>query len=376
MEVGNIQWGEFMFIDIFTIKNGFYNKKPNPSNGGTIPFIGATQNNNGVTEFYTLNDIENNSKTGHGKNEQLNKKLFRGNCIAVTNNGSVGFAYYQIHDFTCSHDVNLLYLKKYILSPYIAKFLISTIEMQRVCFEYARKWRPKRMVKSKILLPMDSKGEPDYAFMELYMRHKEQDKVKIFQKYIAERILKVKDFKAVDPLDKKKWGGFFIDDIFNIKSGKRLTKADMIKGTIPFIGASDSNNGITNFVSNSNSSLDSNVLGVNYNGSVVENFYHPYKAIFSDDVKRLSLKQVKGNEFLFLFIKTIILKQKSKYQYAYKFNETRMLRQKLLFPIDKNGQIDYTYMENYVKKLEYEKLTNYIEVKKRFNQDQKDHSFL
>ena len=34
-------------------------------------------------------------------------------------------------------------------------------------------------------------------------------------------------------------------------------------------------NGITNFVSNSNDSLDSNVLGVNYNGSIVENFYHP-----------------------------------------------------------------------------------------------------
>ena len=46
----------------------------------------------------------------------------------------------------------------------------------------------------------------------------------------------------------------------------------------------------------------SNVLGVNYNRSVVENFYHPYKAIFSDDVKRLSLKEVEGNEFLYLFI--------------------------------------------------------------------------
>ena len=40
-------------------------------------------------------------------------------------------------------------------------------------------------------------------------------------------------------------------------------------------------------VSNTNNSLDRNVLGVNYNGSVVENFYHPYEAIFSDDVKRI-----------------------------------------------------------------------------------------
>lgn len=177
------------------------------------------------------------------------------------------------------------------------------------------------------------------------------------------RIEKVRNIKEVKPLKEKEWGEFFIEDIFNIRAGKRLTKSDMKMGSMPFIGASDSNNGITNFVSNINSSLDSNVLGVNYNGSVVENFYHPYEAIFSDDVKRLSLKEVEGNEFLYLFSKTTILKQKSKFQYAYKFNEARMLRQKLLFPIDKKGKPDYEYMENYMKKIESEKLTKYIERK-------------
>ncbi len=219
------------------------------------------------------------------------------------------------------------------------------------------------MVKSKILLPINEKGEPNYSFMEFYIRSKESNVFEKVKKVIDKRIEKVKNFKEVPNLENKKWNEFFIEDIFHIKAGKRLTKADMIKGETPFIGASDSNNGITNFVSNINSSLDSNVLGVNYNGSVVENFYHPYKAIFSDDVKRLSLKEVEGNEFLYLFIKTIILKQKSKFQYAYKFNEARMLRQKLLFPISKNGKIDYDYMENYIKKIEYEKLTKYIERK-------------
>lgn len=360
IDLKNIQWAEFMFIDIFEIKNGFYNKKPNPSINGKIPFIGATQNNNGITEFYTFNDIESNSKVGYGKNENITKKMFKGNCIAVTNNGSVGFAYYQVHNFTCSHDVNPLYLKNHELNEYIAKFLISAIEMQKVCFEYARKWRPKRMVKSKILLPINENGEPNYSFMEQFMRQKENEKFNKLNAYINIRIEKVKNFHNTIELTKKEWGEFFIEDVFHIKAGKRLTKADMANGTIPFIGASDSNNGITNFVSNTNSSLDSNVLGVNYNGSVVENFYHPYKAIFSDDVKRLSLKEVEGNEFLYLFIKTMILKQKSKFQYAYKFNEARMLRQKLLFPIDKNGKIDYDYMENYIKKIEYEKLTKYI----------------
>ena len=220
MDLKDIQWGEFMFIDIFEIKNGFYNKKPLPSKNGKIPFLGATQNNNGITEFYTLNNIKDNSKVGYGKNEPLNKKVFSGNCIAVTNNGSVGFAYYQTHEFTCSHDVNPLYLRNYELNPYLAKFLISSIESQKVCFEYARKWRPIRMVKSKILLPITPEGEPDYAFMEQFMKQKEQEKLEKFRNYVSKRIDEVKDFQAVEPLNEKEWGEFEIGKLFKLFQGK------------------------------------------------------------------------------------------------------------------------------------------------------------
>lgn len=127
----------------------------------------------------------------------------------------------------------------------------------------------------------------------------------------------------------------------------------MITGSRPFIGASDSNNGITAFVGNTNSSLDKNVLGVNYNGSVVENFYHPYEAIFSDDVKRLHLKNHPDNKYILLFIKTSILKQKSKFEYGYKFNGERMTRQSIMLPATDNGQPDYEYMENKMKMIEY-----------------------
>lgn len=160
-------------------------------------------------------------------------------------------------------------------------------------------------------------------------------------------------------LKDKEWKAFFIEDIFKIKSGVRLTKSNMKVGDIPFIGATDSNNGITEFISNKNSSLDKNVLGVNYNGSVVHNFYHPYQAIFSDDVKRLSFKNIQGNKYLFLFVKTVILQQKSKYEYGYKFNGTRMKRQKILLPINENGEPDYVFMEKYMRLKETELLEKY-----------------
>ena len=52
------EWRQFDFPEIFDIKKGFYNKKPNSDGTGTIPFLGATDSNNGVTRFLTLDEIK------------------------------------------------------------------------------------------------------------------------------------------------------------------------------------------------------------------------------------------------------------------------------------------------------------------------------
>ena len=134
----------------------------------------------------------------------------------------------------------------------------------------------------------------------------------------------------------------------------------MIDGDTPFIGAADSNNGVTAFIGNENSSADENVLGVNYDGNgMVISFYHPYRCLFSDSVKRFHLKNHAGNEFVYLFLKAIILQQKSKYNYGYKFSEARMRRQKILLPVTDDDTPDYDYMENYVRAVEEKILQRY-----------------
>lgn len=347
MNLNDVHWDVFNLNDIFTeIQRGKRLKKGDHIIGNQ-PYISSSATTNGVDGF-----ISNTQKI----------RIFK-NCLTIANSGSVGATFFQPFSFIASDHVTKLENIGFNRNIYLFISTITTRLSEKYGFN--REINDKRIQREKILLPINSKGSPNFEFMDNYIQFIENKKNESFKKYLVQRIDQVKNFKLVEPLKQKQWGEFFIENIFNLKPGKRLTKADMIKGKTPFIGASDSNNGITNFVSNTNSSLDSNVLGVNYNGSVVENFYHPYTAIFSDDVKRLSLKEVKGNEFLYLFIKTMILKQKSKFQYAYKFNEARMLRQKLLFPINKKGKIDYDYMENYIKKIEYERLTKYIERKKR-----------
>lgn len=180
-----IEWKEFDFVEIFEIKKGFYNKKPPHRQNGNVPFIGATESNNGITSFTTIEDIKSHSKTGAMPNEPFERKYFKGNCICVTNNGSVGNAYYQDTEFTCTHDVNPLYLKDRMLTRHLAMYIIACIEKQKSCFEYARKWRPCRMVKSRLMLPVSADGNPDYEYMEQYMKAIEH---RLINRYIEKRL--------------------------------------------------------------------------------------------------------------------------------------------------------------------------------------------
>lgn len=47
----NREWRAFKIDEVFEVVDGFYNKKP-PMTGGDLPFLGATEKNNGVTGVY------------------------------------------------------------------------------------------------------------------------------------------------------------------------------------------------------------------------------------------------------------------------------------------------------------------------------------
>ena len=345
LNLENKIWKEFRILDIFEVYTGAQIPK-NKLQAGYLPRITATDNQNGVFDFY--------KKIEHKNLRDLE------NFISVSFLGSVFY-----HQYKASLDMKIhaIKTKGTKLNKYLAEFLIISIKSAVIQSSYGNQMSSGDLPNKRIYLPLDSQGNPDYAFMEEYIKCKEQEKLDRYKQFASKRLAELKNYKEVEHIEDKEWGEFEIEDVFQIKSGVRLTKADMSKGKKPFVGATDSNNGITEFTSNTNNSEDRNVLGVNYNGSVVENFYHPYTAIFSDDVKRLSFKNITGNRHLYLFAKNQILKQRVKYQYAYKFNAKRMSKQKIMLPINKEGKPDYEFMENYIKKVEYLKLQNYLSKK-------------
>ena len=173
LELNFSQWKTFKYggeEGVFIIKNGYYNKKPEHTIKGIIPFIGATESNNGVTEYYSETDIEDNNKDERSNDHDLEQKIFQGNCISVTNNGSVGCAFYQPDNFTCSHDVNVLLLKGKKWNIYLGMFICALIELEKFRWTFGRKWRPSRMPYSEINLPVKNDESIDWDFMERYIK--------------------------------------------------------------------------------------------------------------------------------------------------------------------------------------------------------------
>lgn len=254
----------------------------------------------------------------------------------------------------------MYYIKNVRINKFIGLFLQCSLQSSvEKCFSFGNGMIPERVKKKKIVLPVDANGEPNRGFMEQYIKNIEQKKVIDYIAFASKK-MKKNGYKRISELKGKKWKEFYIGDIYDIKSGCSLTKENMINGNTPFIGASANNNAVTNFVSNTNRSLDKNVVNINFNGSVGEAFYHPYTALFSGDVKRLHLKDYPDNEYINLFIITSIKSQKDKYSYGYKFSEKRMIRQYIKLLVNDAGNPDYEYMEQYIKNLEYNKIIEYM----------------
>ena len=98
------------------------------------------------------------------------KNLHPGNLITVNYNGSIGEAFYQPRPFVASDDVNILYPKKFRLNKYVGLFLCAVIQNEKYRFSYGRKWHKDLMERSSIRLPVDANGNPDWKYMERYMK--------------------------------------------------------------------------------------------------------------------------------------------------------------------------------------------------------------
>lgn len=346
MNLNAREWKEYRIADIFIVKGGFYNKKPEHSIEGKIPFLASTESNNGVTEYYSLEDIKMWDKVGNVDNT-LDKKIFKGNCIVVTVNGSVCNAFYQKDEFTCSHDITALYCKNNELSYKQALFVCSIIMKEKYRWSYGRKPHDVEKFGNSIIRLPSKNNQPDWKYMDSYIESINHRPITTHNKQINES-------KAIDI---NSWREYKLGDLFDeIYKAQAYVKneidnyEDFNKERLTFVTRTDVNNGCDCFVRESDVEKIEKGNAITIGDTTSTIFYQPSNFIAGDHI--VVCRATWLNKYTALFLKSLIEKERYRYSYGRAFKMNLIKSTVVMLPT-KNNSPDWEYMEEYIKQLPY-----------------------
>lgn len=150
-------WKWFSVENLFALEVTKGSTTDELTEGNEIPYIAAKHNNNGCEMMCARED-----------NFQF---ISKGNCIVFIclGAGSAGYALYQGGDFigmsgktVCGYNPNL--------NQYNGIFLATILSKERPKYSFGRSWTGDRLKKTRIKLPVTPSGEPDWKFMEDYIK--------------------------------------------------------------------------------------------------------------------------------------------------------------------------------------------------------------
>lgn len=149
------EWKEFRVGDLFQVELAKGDIKFNEVDDGDIPLVSSGESNNGVVGYI--------DSFGDGKSE-----IFPANRITVD---MFGNAFYQNEPFfAVSHGrVNILN-PKFNLTKNIGLFVSTIIKQEQYKFSYGRAVYSGVAENMSIVLPVNSDGNPDWQFMENYIK--------------------------------------------------------------------------------------------------------------------------------------------------------------------------------------------------------------
>ena len=338
MKLNTDSWRYFRLDRLFYIKKGKRLTAEDQEDGKNL-YIGAIDSNNGVANHISQPPI-------HG-----------GNTISLSYNGSVGEAFYQPEPYWATDDVNVLYPKFTDFNEAIGLFISTIIRQEKYRFSYGRKWTLADMKATEISLPIqrehnggividktkeysDNGFVPDWQFMENFI------------KSLHCRPLTTKNkLSRIKSINTSKWKEYCLKDVFDdISIAKSADIGNLDEGNTPFVGRTDSNNGIQGYVMPTSITrggcITLSMVGTNVALYQENNFQA------SQNVAVLRKNSIKKHAALFI-CSLINFEMQQKYSYGRTAGKTNIENMTLRLPIDASGQPDWNYMEEYMKSLPY-----------------------
>lgn len=349
MELLNKEWKIFQIQDIFIVSGTITTKPEELIPEGNTPRVTCSSVNYGFDNVYQ------------------NKPTEKGNVLTI-DSATVGAVFYQPYDFIATDHVEKLTPKYPYFNRYIGLFLqVAITKGTKEKFGYGYKFAQQRILKQKFLLPVDSNGEPNYAFMEAYMKNQEQKLLKKYadyQKNNWEGQVLSKPYGWMDYYVSEKANGLF--HIASTKSGIDRNKLVITgKEQFPYITRTDSNNGWDGFVTiQPNVSFDvNNVVTLGLDTQTA--FYQPTPFYTGQNIQVLSGSHINKHVALFI-IQMLKLQMRSKFNWGGNGATLgRLHKMKIMLPAKSDGTPDYKYMENYMKNIEAKQTQAYLAFKQQ-----------
>ncbi|WEK83144.1 MAG: restriction endonuclease subunit S [Mycoplasma sp.] len=348
-----ISWRTFFIEEFFDVKRGNANNTTDRTieySKNQVAIASAKKNNNSICGFAIPK-----------RNETIYKDIL---TVNNTGDGGAGYSYYHNYKVIVSSTVSVL-LPKTKINPSSLKFLSVCIQnVTRPKFSFAYSASDERLLKTKILLPVDNDGKPNWSFMENYIRELEKKKINEILSHLNHTHTHTIS-KNVENLSCLQWRLFNVCNFFSVKRGSFFdinNKNNNCLFGVPVASARDKNNPITGFFDLRDKKVYKNKLTINNNGSIGYCFFRNYYFQCTTDVTVIIEKQ-NISDYCLKFIGSALQKTTlNKFSYSYKISNDRLLyNTKILLPVDKNNNPYWEYMENYIRNLENIKIKKVID---------------
>lgn len=338
------EWKEFRLGDLFDVVNGGRVRRQDQLQG-EIPYVTAQETNNGIENYisnpkFVLNDIITVS--------------FMGKCFYHEYTVSIKDGTYGLVDKVGLDREHKLYIMTLIEKVYYNNK------------DYSNALRGTELENTILTLPLTPTGELDLTYMrEVVMRGGGSAVY-----YEPSRYTSPAPYNSTEPFGYRE---FRVGNLFEYKSIKQVPRGFHPElytgGNIPYITQSKDNNGIVDYI-NPNDELDLQegkiiLIGVdNISNGVC---YWQEDSFYGNKISGLIDDELNGISAMYV-ITEMLKKWQEKHSYNAKLSKEKINDTYIDLPINEEGLVDYTYMEEYtiLSSIKYVKNREY-EHKQRLN---------
>ncbi|MGI6258856.1 MAG: restriction endonuclease subunit S [Anaerolineaceae bacterium] len=344
ISLNDVDWKEFKIKDLFDVTNSkAYHKESLESHSIGVPYVSRTSLNNGLIDIVSMND-----------------EFIINEANAISLGAENADFFFQSVDYITGNKMYRIANKH--VNKNIGLFLVQVFRssLKGCDFGYGVGLTGTRFKNRTILLPVDDEGNPNWQFMEDYIKQE--------QKVIAHNVIHYYEQKIVetgfdlDKVENLSWKVFIVNEVFKVETVGGKTKSNYDEGQIPYVTTSSQNNGVNGFVRSTKNISPQKAISVDPIAGRA--FYHDYDFIGRGGAgSAISLLYNKNlDKYNAQFICVMIEKvSKEKASYGLALNGDRLKNTKFFLPSDRLGNPHWEYMSQFMRKIEVEKIERALE---------------